>query len=114
MHRAADELRRVEVEIAEEKTAALARIAVRLQELIDEAAALRGRATDGDPAERQRLAALHEVVRERARLYRWYLVVQREAIGLSRHDDVDRLYPLPPDLPDQGPAESGAASRTNP
>lgn len=27
---------------------------------------------------------------------RWQLCVQREAIGLLRHEDVDRYYPIPP------------------
>jgi hypothetical protein len=81
------DLRRVEIEIAEEKTAALARIAGRLQELIDQAQALRPAA-----------APAYETVRQQARLYRWYLEVQREACGLSHHDDLDRRYPLPPPL----------------
>jgi hypothetical protein len=29
---------------------------------------------------------------------RYYLVVQREAMGLRRHADVDRVYPIPPPL----------------
>jgi len=41
-------------------------------------------------------------------------MVQREAIGISRHDDIDRLYPLPSAFPEQDPAGSGAASQTNP
>lgn len=27
---------------------------------------------------------------------RWELVVHREAIGLTHHDDIDALYPIPP------------------
>ncbi|HEY3120692.1 MAG TPA: hypothetical protein VGL15_08715 [Vicinamibacteria bacterium] len=106
MNRPADELRRVEIEIAEEKTAVLARIAGRLQSLIDEAAGLRTEVAAG----RRRAIAAYEAVRQQARLYRWYLEVQREAVGLSRHDDLDRLYPVPPALADQDRAESGAAS----
>jgi hypothetical protein len=86
--RSAEELRRVEVEIAEEKTAALARIAGRLQELIEQAAELRA---NGEPA-------AYESVRQQARLYRWYLEVQREALGLTWHAELDRIYPVPPAL----------------
>jgi len=33
------------------------------------------------------------------RLYRWYLVVQREALGLFRHEEVDRHDAPPEPLP---------------
>jgi hypothetical protein len=94
MDRAGTELRRVEVEIAEEKAAALARIAGRLQQLIDEAASLRAEAAAGG----RRAIGAYDTVRRQAQLYRWYLQVQREAVGLSRHDDLDAFYPVPPRL----------------
>lgn len=28
-------------------------------------------------------------------VYRWYLEVQREALGLRRHHVLDELYPIP-------------------
>jgi hypothetical protein len=28
--------------------------------------------------------------------YRWYLEVQREAIGLRQHQHLDEFYPIPP------------------
>ncbi len=37
-------------------------------------------------------------LREQAKQLRYCLIVQREAVGLRRHDDVDRLYPMPPPL----------------
>jgi hypothetical protein len=30
---------------------------------------------------------------------RHFLIIQREAIGLRRHEDVDRHYPMPPECP---------------
>ena len=42
--------------------------------------------------------AAYEALRKQARRYRWYLEVQREALGLVRHDDLDRFYPIPPQL----------------
>jgi hypothetical protein len=37
----------------------------------------------------------HAELRERARRYRWYLEVQRESVGLTRHEALDELYPIP-------------------
>ena len=34
-------------------------------------------------------------VRQRALRYRWYLEVQREALGLRRHDVLDEFYKIP-------------------
>jgi hypothetical protein len=58
--RAAEGLSRIHREIEGEKAAALARIAGTLEDLL----AQLGRETDG---------ARHQTLRERARLYRWYL-----------------------------------------
>jgi hypothetical protein len=91
-------LARTEAEIRAEKAAALARIAGTLEGLLAE---LRRRREDfGHLAsdERARAAEAYDTLREQARLYRWYLVVQREALGLFGHDDVDRHYPLPEPL----------------
>lgn len=45
--------------------------------------------------DRRQLLAERERLREEADKQRWYLVVQREAIGLFNHDDVMSLYPIP-------------------
>lgn len=41
------------------------------------------------------LAAYEEALR-RLRFRRWCLLVQREALGLYRHERLEELYPLPP------------------
>ena len=41
------------------------------------------------------LAAYREL-RRQALQYRWYVEVQREAIGLRRHDVLDEFYRIPP------------------
>jgi hypothetical protein len=92
-------LARTESEIRAEKAAALARIAGTLEGLLAE---LQRRREDlarlaGDV--RARAVEEYAALRDQARLYRWYLVVQREALGLFRHDDVDRHYPLPDPVP---------------
>jgi hypothetical protein len=95
MARAAEGLARTEEELRAEKAAALGRIAGALEGMLAE---LRQRREDfARLASHERARAVEEYrsLRERARLYRWYLVVQREALGLFRHEDVDRHYPLP-------------------
>jgi hypothetical protein len=88
-------LARTESEIRAEKAAALARIAGTLEALLAE---LQRRGEDlarlsGDG--RARAVEDYAALREQARRYRWYLIVQREALGLFRHDEVDRHYPMP-------------------
>ncbi len=107
---------RVQAEIQREKAEALGRAGGRLEDALralrilrDEVAALEtGRASPADPvaageaAERRR--ADYAALRQQARLYQHYLIVQREALGFRKHADVDRLYPLPGPL---GPAGAG-------
>jgi hypothetical protein len=83
----------VQCEIAAEKVAALSRIAGTLEALIAELHRIAGTLGSGNDAARR-----HQEVRRQALRYRWYLEVQREAIGITRHDDLDRIYPIPPSL----------------
>ncbi len=73
----------IELEILREKASALHRVGDRLQRLITRLQA--GGLSTAD----------YECVRREAERYRWYLMVQREAIGLVRHDDVMAVYPIP-------------------
>ncbi len=87
-------------ELNAERVAALTRIARTLEALIAEmhAAAARLRQRAGQPTdwpERARELAAFRELGARARLYRWYLEVQREAVGLHRHDVLDEIYRLP-------------------
>ncbi|HZH79252.1 MAG TPA: hypothetical protein VEY88_24740 [Archangium sp.] len=38
----------------------------------------------------------HKELRAEAEKQRWYLVIQREALGLRQHADLEEMYPLPP------------------
>ena len=89
---------RVEQDLQEERAAALARIAGRLGELVAGLAEARAEWAHASSEERPALLAGFRRLREEARLYRWYLEVQRDAIGLRRHDDLDRTYPIPESL----------------
>ncbi|WNG35067.1 hypothetical protein F0U60_16645 [Archangium minus] len=85
----------IEVEIQSEKASALRRVASRLESLLVELTeteqALRG--TSGPV--RARLVERHKELRADAEKQRWYLIVQREAMGLRHHGDIYELYRLP-------------------
>jgi erythromycin esterase-like protein len=87
-------LARIEEELVAERAAALRRIADRLAELIEELHDLR-RASLEREAARASLLDQYRAVQRQARRYRWYLEVQREAIGLRRHEMLDELYAIP-------------------
>jgi hypothetical protein len=86
----------IEVEIQSEKASALRRVASRLESLLGELEetekVLRG---SSGPA-RARLVARHRELRGEAEKQRWYLIVQREAMGLRQHGDIYEMYRLPP------------------
>ena len=89
---------RLEKELQSEKAAALARIAATLDDACRALARL-APADEGGAEAESRYRARHEELRQRALRYRWYLEVQREAVGISRHDGLDELYPIPDPLP---------------
>jgi hypothetical protein len=94
------DLARLEQELHAERAAALVRIANTLERLIarlhDVRAALADTTAAGDRAV---LEDAYHATRREALLYRWYLEVQRDAVGLTRHAVLDELYPVPGPLP---------------
>ena len=88
---------KLEEEILREKAAALGRAGERLESALEEAREL-GRALDAerDAERRAALLRLYESARRRADSASLMLVVQREAIGLRYHRDVDLQFPEPP------------------
>jgi hypothetical protein len=88
---------KLEEEIVKEKAAALGRAGERLEAALAETHAL-GRALDDeqDAARRPARVREYEAARRRADAARMMLLIQREAIGLRWHRDVDRLFPEPP------------------
>ena len=86
-------------ELQEERAAALARISRRLERLLDQLQATREQIARGRDEDRARdIAAYRELHREAVK-YRWYLEVQREAIGLRHHQRLDEFYRIPPAEP---------------
>jgi hypothetical protein len=88
---------RLEREIVQEKAATLGRAGERLEAALAAARSL-GHTLDAerDPARRAALLREYEAARRQAAAARLMLVIQREAIGLRYHRDVDRQFPEPP------------------
>ncbi len=85
-------------ELNEERASALLRISRTLESLITQLHESRTRletepATDSTT--RARELAAYEDLRRQALKYRWYLEVQREALGLYQHHRLDEFYPIP-------------------
>ena len=73
----------IDYEIIEEKAATLGRVTARLE------ATLAALEAAEDPA-------LRASLREEAAEWLWYVVVQREAIGVTHHDALFEAYRIPP------------------
>ena len=86
----------VQQELDVERAAVLGRTGRRLEEAIAACVAL-GRRLDAttDECARTALLAEYESARADSEEWRWRLCVQREAIGLTEHRWVDRVYPPP-------------------
>ena len=75
--------------------AALSRISRTLEGLIADLLERRERIRSLEGAARADEVARYREVHGRARQYRWYLEVQREALGLRPHRSVDEFYRIP-------------------
>jgi hypothetical protein len=85
-----------EQELQAERAAVLGRLGSGLEAVLHQLACLRRELQAQAAGERQAWRAAHEALVAEARLRRWYLEVQREAIGVHDHRLLDVLYPLPP------------------
>jgi len=83
-------------ELQEERAAALARISRRLERLIGQLEATRAQIAQSRDEDRARAVAEYRELHKQATRYRWYLEVQREAIGLRHHQRLDEFYRIPP------------------
>jgi Family of unknown function (DUF6665) len=78
-------LGRTEMELRSEMAASLGRIGRILTETIETLKS----GDSGDQSHKYR------ELYAKAKLYYWYLIVQREAIGIRNHDCLKELYPMP-------------------
>jgi hypothetical protein len=83
-------------ELQEERAAALMRISRRLERLIEQLHATREQIANAGEDDRARGVAAYRELHAQAVKYRWYLEVQREAIGLLNHQRLDEFYRIPP------------------
>jgi hypothetical protein len=86
---------RIELELMEERAAALRRISQTLESLIEQLQALRMRIGEVHWSSRSPEVAEYRELRRRAVRYRWYLEVQRESIGLHPDHRLDEFYRIP-------------------
>jgi hypothetical protein len=86
-------------ELQEERAAALARISRRLERLLEQLYATREQIAHCPEEDRPREVAAYRELHQQAMKYRWYLEVQREAIGLRQHQRLDEFYRIPPAEP---------------
>ena len=89
---------RIELELMEERAAALRRISQTLESLIEQLQTLRARIGDVHWSHRSPEVAEYRELRRRAVRYRWYLEVQREALGLHPDHRLDEFYRIPDPL----------------
>ncbi|PYN19463.1 MAG: hypothetical protein DMD76_26435 [Candidatus Rokuibacteriota bacterium] len=98
--RAAETHARIVREIVKEKAVTLGRAGERLEVALAEVAAIaRAWRAAGDAAERERLTAAYDRAWRAADTARQTLLIQREAVGLRHHRDVEQQFPRPPRRP---------------
>jgi hypothetical protein len=86
---------RIVRELNEERAAALVRISRVLESLIAELHAVRVHIENGGEIDRERNVGRYRELYRRAIQFRWYLEVQREALGLRQHHMLDEFYLIP-------------------
>ncbi len=102
----------VEREIAEEMANTLGRIGQefeRRRELAWRAMAVWRGCPEGETEEKARLERVLHAALDEAERFRYFLIVQREAMGLRDHGEVRRKFPLP-EVPGRPPAAGDPAS----
>lgn len=87
-----------ETELNKERAGALSATARKLEDQLDRCTKLRDELTVAEGALKELLLRDYREAREESERQRWNLCVQREAMGIRRHEDVDRFYPVAPKL----------------
>jgi hypothetical protein len=98
MARTAEAHDRIAWELNEERVSALRRISQTLETLIVQVREAGDSLRTVEPPDRARAIAAYRDLRARALQYRWFLEVQREAMGLRHHHRLDEFYRVPPDV----------------
>ena len=87
----------IEVQLRGEAASALRHVGSKLDSALAELVAMHAQLlqTEPGPARVTRVAE-YRAKRAEVEHRKWMLIVQREAMGLSHHGEVDEVYPLPP------------------
>lgn len=84
----------VEAELVAEKATALARVTAKFETALDALARSERELASGGQVEPEVRARLRAEAAERL----WFLIVQREAIGLRQHENLLRFYAVPAEV----------------
>ena len=84
-------LGRTEMELKSEMAATLGRIGRTLEELIGQLQMIRNELPELSIERKEHYRSLHD----RAKLYYWYLIIQRESIGIRNHETLRQHYRIP-------------------
>jgi hypothetical protein len=87
-------LGRTEAELRSEMAESLGRIGRTLEKLIGEMQEIRSQLSNPGEEEKSHYRRLYQ----QANLYYWYLIVQREAIGIRNHESLIQYYRIPEKL----------------
>jgi hypothetical protein len=89
----------IEIQIKAEAVSSVRALGQRIEKQLTELQQLgqQVRAMAPSPARDKKLAEYDEKRRD-AEYRKWTLIVQREAMGLFNHDDVEEIYRVPPKL----------------
>ena len=88
----------IEVQIRQEKASALRRVGDKLETLIGQMVTLETELRTLSGAVRAKKVAEYQKLWADADHQRWYLIIQREAMGLFEHAEVELMYPMPPKM----------------
>ncbi|MFL5318571.1 MAG: hypothetical protein ACJ790_02870 [Myxococcaceae bacterium] len=92
------EMLSIEKELHAERASALHRVAQGLEKLLEELNGLETEVSLSAGSEKDRVIRRYEEVRALAGRQLWYLIVQREAVGLTHHEDVYEIHKVPRSL----------------
>jgi hypothetical protein len=88
----------IEHELVAERASALGRSGERLEAALTALARLDAELAQGSAAQRLTLASRRRELRAEAAERLWYLIVQREAVGLFHHQGLFQFYRVPPEV----------------
>ena len=85
-------------QLNEERISALVRISKTLESLLSQLRDAQARVAGAEGEARSRELAKYRELHQHASRYRWYLEVQREALGIRHHHRLDEFYKVPPPI----------------